>query len=137
MSQLVIVYDADCGFCCGARDWIAARCGETVFEFLPCGSAERAERFPQMDGGVCLDAMQLVLHDGRVMSGDRALPHILGQLNGWRWLVWIFKIPGVSLLAPVVYAWIACHRLAISTILGRKGDGGEGVCAVDDDACNE
>ena len=64
--------------------------------------------------------MQLILPDGRVLAGDAAIPEILRRLKGWRWLASLFRAPGVSLLAPSIYAWVARHRYQISCMLGRR-----------------
>src|SRR6266852_4002208 len=76
-------------------------------------------RCPWMDERTCLQAMQLILPDGRVLAGDAAIPEILRRLRGWRWLVQAFRLPGMELLAPRLYAWVARHRYQISCMLGR------------------
>jgi predicted DCC family thiol-disulfide oxidoreductase YuxK len=134
MSQPVLIYDGDCAFCKSACDWIRARSDSEAFEFLPCQSDERRQRFPTIVESECMDAMQLVLSDGTVFSGERALPHILRQLRRWHWAARIFSIPGVSLLAPVAYRLIARNRMAISTLITRKSEGGAATC--DDDVCS-
>ena len=93
------------------------------FEFLPCQAAERRARYPWMGESTCLQAMQLILPDGRVLAGDAAIPEILRRLRGWRWLAQAFRLPGVELLAPTVYAWVARHRYQISCMLGRAPRG--------------
>jgi len=120
MSQAVLIYDGACGLCQGGVSWIARRVVRGEFEFLPCQAADRHARYPWMEERACMEAMQLVLPDGRVLAGDAAIPEILRRLRGWRWLVAIFAIPGVGLLAPRVYAWVARHRYQISCMLGRR-----------------
>jgi predicted DCC family thiol-disulfide oxidoreductase YuxK len=63
--------------------------------------------------------MQLILPDGRLLAGDAAIPEILRRLRGWRWLALLFRLPGVEILAPRLYAWVARHRYEISCMLGR------------------
>lgn len=79
-----------------------------------------------------MDAMQLVLESGEVFSGDRALPHILSRLHRWRWVAHIFFVPGVSLIAPVIYRLIARNRMAISTLITPKSERGNESCPADD-----
>jgi predicted DCC family thiol-disulfide oxidoreductase YuxK len=69
-----------------------------------------------------MEAIHLVLPDGRVLAGHAAIPEILLHLNGWRRLAALFRLPGMRRLAPVVYAWIARHRYQISCLLGRAHD---------------
>jgi predicted DCC family thiol-disulfide oxidoreductase YuxK len=118
--QAVVIYDGACAFCRGGIAWISRRAVRGEFEFLPCQAAERQARFPWIPERQCLEAIQLVLPDGRVLAGDAALPELLRRLKGWRWLAALFRLPGVGLLAPRLYAWVARHRYQISCIVGRR-----------------
>jgi len=120
MLRAVLIYDGDCGFCRGGKEWIEQNAVKSAFEFLTCQSDERKSRFPDMSEETCMGAMQLVLPDGKVLAGDRAIPEILRRLKGWRWLSVLFEIPGVSLLAPHVYRWVAKNRYRISCVLPER-----------------
>ncbi len=117
MAQAVLVYDGSCPICTGAKGWIERRAIPGAFEFLACQSPDRARRFPALPEAACLEAMQLVLPGGTILAGDRAIPEILARLRRWRWLAAVFRLPGVTRLAPRVYAWVARHRYAISHAL--------------------
>ena len=119
MAQAVLIYDGICGLCRGGVSWISRRAARGEFEFLPCQAAERRARYPWMEERVCLEAMQLILPDGRVLAGDAAIPEILSRLKGWRWLAALFRLLGIGYLAPRLYHWIATHRYQISSMLGR------------------
>ena len=82
--------------------------------------APRRERFPQVTEDACLTAMQLVLPDGRVLSGADAVPELLRRIRGWGWLVGVFALPGVRPLARRLYAWVARNRMRISCALERR-----------------
>jgi predicted DCC family thiol-disulfide oxidoreductase YuxK len=118
-ARAVLIYDGTCRLCRGGVSWISRRAVAGRFEFLPCQAAERVARYPWMSERSCLEAMQLILPDGRVLAGDAAIPEILRRLRGWRWVAHAFRLPGVELLAPRVYAWVARHRYQISCMLGR------------------
>jgi len=118
MAQAVVIYDGACGLCRGGITWISRRAVRGELEFLPCQSAERRVRFPSIEEARCLQAIHLVLPDGRVLAADAAIPEILGRLRGWRWLAGLFRLPVARRLAPPVYAWIARHRFQISCLLG-------------------
>jgi predicted DCC family thiol-disulfide oxidoreductase YuxK len=90
-----------------------------AFEFLPCQSAERRARFPDLAEARCMEAIQLVLPDGRVLAGDAAIPEILRHMQGWRRLAALFRLPGARALAPLVSGWVARHRYQISCLLRR------------------
>jgi predicted DCC family thiol-disulfide oxidoreductase YuxK len=119
MARAVVIYDGACGLCQGGIYWISRRAVRGELEFLPCQSSERRARFPAMEESRCMEAIQLVLADGRVLAGDAAIPEILRHLKGWRRLAALFRLPGVRRLAPLVYTWIARHRYQISCLLGR------------------
>src|SRR4026207_784458 len=84
-ARAVLIYDGACGLSCGGVSWISGRAGPGYFEFLPCPAPERRARYPWMSEGDCLQAMQLILPDGRVLVGDAGIPEILRRLRGWRW----------------------------------------------------
>lgn len=120
MAPAVLIYDGACPFCQGAMTWIQRRARPGQFEFLPCQSQERRARFPRMSDQACLEALQLVLPDGRVLAGDAAIPEILQRLRGWRWLTRLFRLPGAAVFAPRLYRWVARNRYAISCALARR-----------------
>jgi predicted DCC family thiol-disulfide oxidoreductase YuxK len=122
MTRAVLIYDGLCPLCRRAVTWISRRVIRGQLEFLPCQAAERRARFPEMEERVCLGAMQLVLPDGRVVAGAAAAPEILRRLWRWRWLAAAFRLPGMGLVAPRAYAWIARHRYQISSLIGQRHD---------------
>jgi predicted DCC family thiol-disulfide oxidoreductase YuxK len=122
VAPAVVIYDGACPLCQQGVAWISRRARRGEFEFLPCQAAERRARFPWMEERACMGAMQLVLAGDRVLSGAAAAPEILRRLNGWRWLAGLLALPGVTLLAPLVYSWIARHRYRISALTGRRHD---------------
>lgn len=118
-ARAVVIYDGTCRLCQDGVSWISRRARRGEFEFLPCQAAERRARFPWMQERVCLEAIQLVLRDGRVLAGADAIPEIMRGLRGWRWLAGVFRLPGMGLLAPRLYAWLARRRHRISALMGR------------------
>ncbi len=120
MAPAVLIYDGACPICQGGIIWVQRHAFPGQFEFLPCQSPERRTRFPWMAEEACLEALQLVFPDGRVLAGDTAIPEILRRLRGWRWLARLFGLPGVGVLAPRLYAWVARNRYAISCALARR-----------------
>jgi predicted DCC family thiol-disulfide oxidoreductase YuxK len=118
-ARAVVIYDGACALCQGGVAWISRRAVRGELEFLPCQSSERRARFPWMEEARCMQAIQLVLADGRVLAAEAAIPEILRHLKGWRWLAALLGLPGMGVLAPPVYAWVARHRYQISCLLGR------------------
>lgn len=117
VAPAVLIYDGDCSLCRASALWLLRRAlagGARDVEILPCRSAERHARFPQVDEAACLAAMQLVLPDGRVLSGADAVPELLLRIPRWGWLARVFAVPGLRPLARRVYAWIARNRMRLS-----------------------
>jgi predicted DCC family thiol-disulfide oxidoreductase YuxK len=89
-------------------------------EILPCRSGVRRARFPQITEDACTTAMQLVLADGRVLSGADAVPELLRRIRGWGWVAGVFALPGIRPIARRIYAWVARNRMRISCALERR-----------------
>jgi ubiquinone biosynthesis monooxygenase Coq7 len=122
-APAVLIYDGDCAMCRGSALWLMRRAlgnGAEELEILPCRSPARRARFPQIDEAACLTAMQLVLPDGRILSGADAVPELLGRMPGWRWLRRAFDVPGARPVARRAYAWIARNRMQLSCRLPRR-----------------
>lgn len=124
MPDMLIIYDGECPVCRRARDWVAARVPGDRVEFIACQSEERAARAPQVSPEACMEAMQLVMHDGAVYAGAAALPPILRMTRRWRWLAVLLQAPLVRRGLPVLYRWVARNRGALSGFLGRHGRAG-------------
>jgi predicted DCC family thiol-disulfide oxidoreductase YuxK len=117
MPPAVLIYDGECSMCRASALWLMRRAlagGASELELLPCRSTARRSRFPLITDETCLTAMQLVLPDGRVLSGADAVPEILERIPRWRWLARIFNLPGARPLARSAYGWIARNRMKLS-----------------------
>jgi len=116
-----LIYDAECAMCRKSALWLMRRAysaGE--LEILPCRSPVRQARFPHVKEDECLSAMQLVLPDGRRLSGADAVPELFRRIHGWGWLAGVFALPPVRPLARGVYGWVARNRMRISCALDRR-----------------
>jgi len=125
----VLVYDAECALCRGARDWIAHRVAPGALEFVPYQSNERLARLSRVSASACAQAIHLLTPEGEMLVGVEALPRLLGYTRHWRWLARVLRLPGMRRLAPLCYRWVARHRHALSACLlepqykgGRSAD---------------
>jgi len=123
MTQAVLIYDHSCSLCRRSVAWLSRRALPGAFEFLPCQAAERRARYPQITERACMDAMQLVLPDGRVLAGTAAAPEILGRLRRWRRFALLFRIPLIRVVAAHGYGWIARRRHRVSSRAGVPDNG--------------
>jgi predicted DCC family thiol-disulfide oxidoreductase YuxK len=114
-----LIYDGECAMCRASALWIMRRAMDGgALEILPCRSAPRRQRFPQITDEQCMTAMQLVLPDGRVLAGADAMPELLRRMPRWRHLAALFALPGMRPIARRVYAWIARNRMRVSCGIG-------------------
>ena len=112
---VVLIYDADCPVCRASADWVLRNAmAPDAFEFLPCRSAETRSRFPAIAEAACLQAMHLVLPDGTILAGEKALPEILRSTRRYRWAAVLFRFPGAGILSRLLYGAFARRRHRIS-----------------------
>ncbi len=115
LATAVLIYDAECAMCRASALWVMRLAlSRGALEILPCRSAPRRARFPQISDATCMTAMQLVLPDGRVLAGADAVPELLRRIRGLGWLATLFALPGASPLARRFYGWIARNRMRLS-----------------------
>ena len=112
---VVLVYDADCPVCRAAADWVRRHAVVPgTFQYLPCRSAETRSRFPAIAEAACLQAMHLVLPDGAILVGERALPEILRRTRRYRRAAVLFRFPGAGTVSRFLYRAFARRRHRIS-----------------------
>ena len=104
-----LIYDGECGICQQAVATLKRWDREHALRFVPFQDGAAVARF-----GLALPAlaaaMHLVLPNGDVYAGADAIPELLRLFPRRRWLVPLFRIPGVRALARRIYAWIAIRR---------------------------
>jgi predicted DCC family thiol-disulfide oxidoreductase YuxK len=116
-EKAVLIYDGECPVCRKTIAWIRDNMRENSFEMLPCQTEETRQRFPSIEKAVCMQAMQLILPDGRVLSGELALPEILKRLKRYSAAAALFDLPGSAALSRAFYRWFADNRYQIAETL--------------------
>lgn len=113
-DKAVLVYDGECTVCRTAVEWIRSRTAPETFEYVSCHAEDLPRRFPHIEKSACLEAMHLILPDGRVLAGEQAAPDILLRLRRWEWAAAFFRLPGTGFLSRAFYRWFARRRHAIA-----------------------
>ena len=113
----MLIYDGACPVCRKTVEWISENMLKDAFKMIPCGSEEARKMFSLVEQAVCMQAMQLILPDGEVFSGERALPEILKRLKRYSPAAAIFDLPGSGILARSFYRWFADNRYHIANVL--------------------
>ncbi len=119
-KKAVLIYDGNCPVCGKTVAWIKDNAKRGAFEMLPCQSGSMQQRFPSIKRAVCMQAMQLVLPDGAVLSGEKALPEILKRLRRYSSAAALFKLPGSEILSRAFYRWFADRRYHIARLFFPK-----------------
>ncbi len=109
-TREVVVYDGSCGFCTGQMARIRRWDRDDRFEYAAWQSSDVAGRFPQLAQAELSSGMRLVQTDGRVLVGADAVHGIFRQLPGWRWVAWLYRVPGICQVCRWVYRRIAANR---------------------------
>ncbi len=120
----VVVYDGECAFCRRQIARIRRYDRHGRFECVPRQTPGLTDRFPALGQGGFDTGMRLIVPDGRIYVGADSVYQISRQLAVFRWFAWLYRVPGVHVLARAVYGWIAARRRS----LGRRCD--DGACSV-------
>jgi predicted DCC family thiol-disulfide oxidoreductase YuxK len=118
--SLVLLYDADCGFCQRWCQWAIRRGAEPMVQFEPCQSSIDLRLRAGISESECGHSAFLVEvgDDGRVVRTRRAASAINGvmaKLPGGRNLIYrtlsiLYKVPGLKQVEDFGYRWIANNR---------------------------
>jgi predicted DCC family thiol-disulfide oxidoreductase YuxK len=116
-GKAVLIYDGQCPVCSKAVGWIRENAKKGAFQMLPCRSEAVKKRYPFIKEDRCMRAMQLVLQDGRVLEGEKALPEIVKRLRGMGGAAGLLALPGAEALSRAFYRWFADRRYHIAEVL--------------------
>jgi predicted DCC family thiol-disulfide oxidoreductase YuxK len=119
IGKAALIFDKNCPLCSNTVKWIGEHEAPDAFEMVPCQSKATVARFPEIEQAACMNAMHLILPDGRVMVGEKALPEIVLRLRRYHFVAALFKLPGTLALSRTAYRWFAKHRYWIAGILGH------------------
>ena len=104
----LVLYDGNCGFC---RIWIQYWTQLTGNRLDYAPSQEAGARSPQVPRESLGQSVQLVMPDGEVVSGARAVFTTLTFAPRMAWLLWFYEHFSVfAWLSEVAYRVIAAHR---------------------------
>lgn len=116
-GKSTLIYDAACPVCVQTIAWVRGNAEKTSLEMLPCQSGDLGARFPAIEREACMQALHLVLPDGRKYIGEEALPLILEKMKRYRWMAILFKLPGALFVCRIFYKLVAGTRYHISDFL--------------------
>lgn len=111
-QEPLLIFDGLCGFC---RIWIEYWKAITAGRVAYAASQDVGSLYPQIPSKNFSESVQLVLSDGDVISGARAvfvtLAHAPEKAGLASLLLWLYnRVPGFAPLAEAAYRSIASHR---------------------------
>lgn len=111
----VVIYDADCGMCTAAIQWLQRQRLQEPVRWLPLDSEEAQRLVPNRPA----DEMAVVGPNGQVWMGADGVIESL-RLTDHDSLARLLRLPLVHSVAKLGYRSIARNRARISRLLGLK-----------------
>lgn len=123
-SQLLVLFDADCGICGRTADQLRRWDRDRRLEVIPLQAAE-ADTRPLIRSVAASHALHDELHvvdlaDGSVRAGGKAVIEIIRRLPGGRWPAAMAALPPATWAIGLGYTLVAGNRMAISRALGLR-----------------
>lgn len=120
MSQkYLVLWDGDCRFCSKGIDWVRRMDQVGALDLQPYQGVSSPIMTPEFSAD-CARAIQVVLHDGSILSAGRAVLFMWSVL-GWKRTSRFFSLPPMIWLIEIAYSFVASHRSFFSRILFRAG----------------
>jgi len=115
---MIVLYDADCGFCRWAMAWALGHDRRRGLVAVPIQSQLGAQLLADLSPAERLDAAHVVREDGTRKSGGNAAADVLGALPQTRALGRIAR----RLPAPTaaLYGLVAMHRHGFGRFVGGE-----------------
>jgi len=107
-DEPLVIFDGRCSFC---RIWVEYWKVITRSSVSYAPSQQVGGLYPQIPPEEFGQSVQLVLPDGNVLHGARAVFTTLTYAPGMAWLLWAYEhVPGFAAVTEGAYRWIAAHR---------------------------
>ena len=116
VTRVTILYDAACGLCTFAKDWIRQQPALVGVEFLAAGSPEALRAYPQLPSG----ELAVVADTGEVWLGKHAWIVCLWALRDYRDLAFRLTSPALLSMSREAFVAVSRNRHALSQLLRRR-----------------
>jgi predicted DCC family thiol-disulfide oxidoreductase YuxK len=126
----VLLYDGLCKFCTAGSRRLVGWMGPVEVELLDFQRPGALDRFPGLTHDACMQAMQLVMPDGRVYQGFEAAVRAFGTRRFLGRLAFVYYVPGLRQLLDWLYARVAANRYRIMGKAIAAGECEGGTCAL-------
>ena len=120
MTKQTVLYDGECPMCVfqmKALSWLDWR---GALALVPLTDPRAQQLAPQLTREDLLEAIHCVTPEGCVYRGARAIRFVGMRLPLLVPVAIFLWLPGVILLAEIIYRWVSRHRLLFSRLFGCK-----------------
>ncbi|WP_181438793.1 thiol-disulfide oxidoreductase DCC family protein [Paenibacillus sambharensis] len=132
-ETLYVLYDRTCVLCSETVARLKQLHASAELVYVPLQSLDEpvAPKVPgaaSLDREALLEKLHVVDAAGGVYAGADGIVRIMRTVRGLRQLAWLYRIPGMRLLADAVYRYVARRRY---DWFGRADEGcAGGACAI-------
>ncbi len=120
-AKHVVLFDDECPLCVfqsRALSWLDWR---DALSLIPLSSEMARELAPQLSRYDLQEAIHCIASDGQIYRGARCIRFVGMRLPLFLPVALFLWVPGVIVIAEVVYRWVSKHRLVLSRLFGCKG----------------
>ena len=119
-AKHTVLYDGDCSLCTFQMRIITWLDWFNTVTLLPIADPRAVEVAPTIKHEDLLEAIHCVTPEGRIYRGARAIRFLGMRLPLLVPVALFLWIPGVILVAEVIYSWVSRNRLLLSRLFGCK-----------------
>ncbi|MEA3210226.1 MAG: hypothetical protein QOE70_3283 [Chthoniobacter sp.] len=120
MKKHIVLYDDECPLCTFQMKVLSWLDWRNVLALTPLSDPQAKVIAPQLQREDLLEAIHCVTPQGRIYRGARAIRFLGLRLPLLVPVALFLWIPGVIVLAELVYRWVSRHRLVLSRLFGCK-----------------
>lgn len=118
VTSITILYDAGCGLCTRAKQWITEQDPLIGIRLVATGSSEAHARFPGLPAG----ELAVVANTGEVWLGNHAWIVCLWALRRYRDFAFRLTSPLLLLMAREAFAVISKNRSGFSNLFALQSE---------------
>lgn len=111
INPCYLIYDWNCELCVHLMKFVKQLDLKNIIVFIPMDDPFAREMTRNISQDVFEGNFHFVLPNGEVLSGDEAIPSLVGALPGGKFFGWVLiHFPGRKFLIRSFYRWVVKFR---------------------------